>query len=184
MAGEDVYIVGGANSAGQAALYMSRFAATVTLLVRGSAFREMSEYFVREIGARGNFHVRLNTVVEAGQADFRLRGLVLRDTVADRTEEVAATAPFVMIGAAPRTDWLPEEVNRDERGFVRTGENAAPSGADPNRRSDLETSLPGVFPVDDVRAGSMKRVAAAVGEGSTVIRLVHDFLAQRRAAAE
>ena len=181
MADEEVYVVGGANSAGQAALHLGRFAARVTILVRGSSLSEMSDYLVQDLNSRDNITVRLNTVVREGRGDYRLRSLVLRDSASEKTEEVAATGVFIMIGASPRTGWLPAEVRRDERGYVLTGDSAAKAGTPPPR--SLETSLPGVFAVGDVRAGSMKRVAAAVGEGSTVIRVVHDYLAARESAA-
>lgn len=182
MADEEVYVVGGANSAGQAALYLSRFAAKVTILVRGSSLAEMSEYLVRDLNARDNIDVRLNTVVVDGRGDDRLRGLLIRDTASDRTEEVSAAAVFIMIGASPRTDWLPAEIQRDERGYIVTGDAASASAA---RRPPalLETSVLGVFAVGDVRAGSMKRVAAAAGEGSTAIRLVHEYLASVETSA-
>jgi thioredoxin reductase (NADPH) len=182
MTGEDVYIVGGANSAGQAALYFSRFARRVTLLVRGAALGEMSEYLVREIDVRPNVAVRLQTVVEGADADHRLRGLLLRNTASGRTDEVAATALFIMIGAAPSTSWLPPEIERDDRGYVRTGEDVGSVRSDGRRPDSLETSVPGVYAVGDVRAGSMKRVAAAVGEGSSAIRLIHDHLARLQAS--
>jgi len=122
MADEDVYVVGGANSAGQAALYLSRFAAKVTILVRGSSVAEMSEYLVRDLNARDNIAVQLHTVVVDGRGDDRLRRLVLRDTATDQTEEVSAAAVFIMIGASPRTAWLPAEIERDDRGYVLTPE--------------------------------------------------------------
>jgi thioredoxin reductase (NADPH) len=178
MVDEVVYVVGGANSAGQAALHLSRFAARVTILVRGSSLAEMSEYLVRDLNARDNIDVRLNTVVVDGRGDDRLRGLMIRDTASDRTEEVSAAAVFIMIGASPRTDWLPAEIQRDERGYILTGDSV-PEPARRRAPALLETSVPGVFAVGDVRAGSMKRVAAAVGEGSSAIRLVHEYLASR-----
>jgi thioredoxin reductase (NADPH) len=178
MVGEPVYIVGGANSAGQAALYLCRFARRVTLLVRGAALREMSEYLVREIGVRDNISVRLNSIIVEARGDSRLRSLVLRDSSTNQDEEVDATAVFIMIGAAPRTDWLPADIERDGKGFIRTGDEVS-LVAQTKHRPSLETSTPGVFAVGDVRAGSMKRVAAAVGEGSTAVRYVHDYLAVR-----
>lgn len=181
MAGEEVYVVGGANSAGQAAVYLSRFAARVTILVRGPSLTEMSEYLVRDLDARDNVEIRLNTVVAEGRGDYRLRSLVLRDTASGRTEEVPATAVFILIGASPRTGWLPADVARDDRGFILTGDAVPVASAEGHPPAQLETSIPGVFAVGDVHAGSMKRVAAAVGEGSTAIRQVHDHLDRREA---
>jgi thioredoxin reductase (NADPH) len=165
MRGEEVFVVGGANSAGQAAVHLARFAARVTLLVRGSSIATgMSEYLVRDIEAAPNIEVRLNTEITAARGDQRLRALHLRDRATGSNEEVPAAAVFVLIGAVPRTAWLPEVLRRDERGFVPTG-------------AGLQTSLPGVFAVGDVRADSVKRVASCVGEGSAAIRFVHEYLA-------
>jgi thioredoxin reductase (NADPH) len=178
MADEEVYVVGGANSAAQAALYLSRFAARVTVLVRESSLIAVSDYLVRDIEARDNIAVRLNTVAIEGRGDYRLRSLTIRDTASDRSEEVSATAVFIMIGASPRTGWLPRDVGRDNRGYILTGESAPVQvAADGRPNVALQTSIPGVFAVGDVRSGSMKRVAAAVGEGSTAIRMVHDYIA-------
>lgn len=177
MADEEVYVVGGANSAGQAALYLSRFAARVTMLVRGSSLTEMSDYLIRDIERRNNIAVRLNTVVVDAGGDHRLRSLTIHDAATDRTEDVPATAVFIMIGASPKTGWLPAAIQRDERGYILTGNGLS---AEPGRHGTerpLESSMPGVFAVGDVRAGSMKRVASAVGEGSSVVRLVHAYLA-------
>ena len=177
MADEEVYVVGGANSAGQAALYLSRFAAKVTILVRGSSLTEMSDYLIRDIERRNNIAVRLNTVVVDVRGDDRLRMLTIHDAATDRPEDVPATAVFIMIGASPKTHWLPAEIQRDDRGYILTGDSLStvPRRHGPER--PLESSMPGVFAVGDVRAGSMKRVASAVGEGSSVIRLVHAYLA-------
>jgi thioredoxin reductase (NADPH) len=160
--GASVFVVGGANSAGQAAVHLSRYAKTVTLLVRGQTLSSsMSQYLLDEIDAKENIDVRLATeVVEAG-GDGRLETLTLRGP--DDVTSVPADALFVLIGAHPRTEWLPAEIERDERGFVLTG-------------PDYATSLPGVFAIGDVRAGSVKRVASAVGEGSVVIQRVHQYL--------
>jgi thioredoxin reductase (NADPH) len=178
MANEPVYVVGGANSAGQAALYLSRFAKQVTILVRGPVLEEMSEYLVREIGVRDNIAVRVNTVIAEAHGDSRLRMVTIRDTASGQAEDVPATAVFIMIGAAPRTDWLPPDISRDAKGFILTGDDAV-SAAGGSTRAALETSVSGVFAVGDVRHGSMKRVAAAVGEGSTAVRFVHEYLARR-----
>ena len=178
MRGEEVFVVGGANSAGQAALHLSRFAAKVTVLVRGSSLAErMSDYLVREIKASPNVAVRLNHEVAGARGDQRLRSLILRNRLLGSTEEVPAMALFILIGAAPRTAWLPPELERDERGFIRTGSSL--SSASPHAPPlAFGTSLPGVFAVGDVRAGAAQRVASAVGEGSVVIRDVHEYLGQ------
>jgi thioredoxin reductase (NADPH) len=176
MSGEEVFVVGGANSAGQAALYLSRFAAKVTVLVRGLSLAEgMSDYLVREVEASPNVGVRLNCEITGARGDRRLRSLILRDRILGSTEEVPATAVFILIGAAPRTAWLPPELERDERGFILTGSRL--SSTSPHAKQfAFGTSLPGVFAVGDVRAGAAQRVASAVGEGSVAIRDVHEYL--------
>jgi thioredoxin reductase (NADPH) len=179
----EVFVVGGANSAGQAAVYLARYAAQVTLLVRGQSLAEdMSEYLVKEITTTPNIAVRLNVVVTGGAGRSRLESLTLQDRLSGLTQTVPATAVFVLIGAEPRTHWLPDSIVRDRWGFVVTGSDLL---ADGHRPGDwplerppmlLESSLPGVFAAGDVRRGSVKRVASAVGEGSVAIRLVHDYL--------
>jgi thioredoxin reductase (NADPH) len=176
MRGEEVFVVGGANSAGQAALHISRFAAKVTVLVRGSSLAEgMSDYLVREIEASPNVTVRLNCEIAGAHGDQRLRSLILRDGILGSTEEVPAMAAFILIGAAPRTAWLPPELERDERGFILTGSRLSSTSPDAKQFA-FGTSLPGVFAVGDVRAGAAQRVASAVGEGSVAIRDVHEYL--------
>jgi thioredoxin reductase (NADPH) len=183
MKGQEVYVVGGANSAGQAAMYLSKYASRVTLLVRGGALAaSMSDYLIKEIEAAENVAVRLNTQVVEGGGKGRLERLVLRDSASGRTETVPAVALFVLIGAEPRTDWLPREVVRDDRGYVVTGKDVSRYGQ-PRRGWYLgrlplllETSMAGVFAVGDVRHGSVKRVASAVGEGSIAVQLVHEYL--------
>ena len=172
MRDEEVVVVGGANSAGQAAVHLARYAAKVTLLVRGPSLEgAMSRYLIRDIEAAPNIEVRLNTEIVEARGDQRLGSLVLRDRAAGSTEEVPAAAVFVLIGAVPRTAWLPDHVRRDGRGFVLTGSDL---GA-----ASFATSLPGVFAVGDVRADSIKRVASSVGEGSSAIRFVHEYLRPR-----
>jgi thioredoxin reductase (NADPH) len=181
--GQEVYVVGGANSAGQAAVHLSKYASRVTLVVRGRSLKAgMSDYLVREIEDTDYVEVRLNTRVVGGGGEGRLERLVLEDTAAARTETVPAAGLFVLIGAQPRTGWLPEEVERDERGFILTGGDVPSGGREADRRAPkrpsmpLETSVHGVFATGDVRHGSVKRVTSAVGEGSIAIRLVHDYL--------
>ena len=178
MAGEDVYVVGGGNSAGQAALHLARYARQVTLLVRGpSLAASMSDYLIAQLEATRNVALRYRTSVLGGRSvDGCLVGLTLGDPHGTETEEVPAGGLFVLIGSMPRTSWLPAEVERDETGFVRTGRQV--TADDGTMRLSLETSLPGVFAVGDVRAGSIKRVATAVGDGATVIATLHGYLAQ------
>jgi thioredoxin reductase (NADPH) len=183
MKGREVFVVGGANSAGQAAVHLARYAAKVTMLVRGQSLAEsMSEYLVKEITSTPNIAVRRGAVVTGGAGTGRLENLTLLDQMSGVTETVPAAAVFVMIGAEPRTQWLPEDIRRDRWGFVVTGPDLMAGGHPPDgwplRRPPmlLESSLPGVFAVGDVRCGSVKRVASAVGEGSVAIRLIHDYL--------
>jgi thioredoxin reductase (NADPH) len=179
-AGEDVYVVGAANSAGQAALNLARYASKVVLVVRGEALEAtMSQYLVSRILAAPNVEVRLGTRVVAAEGVGHLERLSLCDA-AGAVEEVATNWLFVFIGAAPRTGWLGDDVQRDEKGFVLTGpELVAAAGRWPLTRSPLalETSVPGVFAAGDVRLDSMKRVASAVGEGAMAVHLVHRYLA-------
>ena len=185
-AGKTVHVIGGGNSAGQAALHLARFAKSVTLLVRGDTLAEsMSQYLIDQLAAAG---VRVETNVEVvggGPAD-RLDHLVLRDRSSGVDREVPSDALFVLIGAAPHTGWLPESIARDRWGYVLTGTDVLAEGgrrAWPHERppDPLETSVPGAFAVGDVRRGSVKRVASAVGEGSVVVSAVHQHLARVRA---
>jgi thioredoxin reductase (NADPH) len=181
---QDVYIVGGANSAGQAAAYLSRGAKSVTLLVRGNALeRSMSYYLIQQLEQIDNVHVRTCTEVVGMEGDQHLERITLRDNTSGDTETVDASWLFIFIGAAPRTDWLDGVVVRDDRGFVLAGPDlvatpdALPSGWIPERLPfHLETSVPGVFAAGDVRAESAKRVASAVGEGAMAVMLVHRYL--------
>jgi thioredoxin reductase (NADPH) len=185
LTGEEVYVVGGANSAGQAALHLSKFASRVTLLVRGESLEAgMSDYLINQIEATPNIAVRLCTQVVDGRGEDRLDRLTLEDGVTGRREEVDAAAVFVMIGAEPRTEWLGDTIRRDERGYILTGRDV-PVEAWPLQRPPLpyETSMPGVFAVGDARHGSVKRVAGAVGEGSVAIGSVHQYLAEQAALA-
>jgi thioredoxin reductase (NADPH) len=180
VAGQDAYVVGGANSAGQAVLHLSHFARRVTLVVRAATLEAgMSHYLVRQIEATPNIDVRTGTEVVGGGGDGWLDHLVLRSRTGGSPETVGAHALFLMIGARPHTAWLPDQVERDDDGFVLTGADlSAPAQEGLGRRPlPLETSLPGVLAVGDVRHGSVKRVASAVGEGAVAIPLVHRLLA-------
>ena len=182
--GEDVYVVGSANSAGQAVLNLARFANRVVLLVRSDSLeRSMSQYLVDRIRATSNIEVRLRTQVVAGRGEGHLQAVTLSNSSSGAVEEVPTNWLFVFIGASPRTDWLGDAITRDERGFVVTGQ-APLNGADAGSRWSLtrapfvlETSVPGVFAAGDVRLDSMKRVASAVGEGAMSVYLVHRYLA-------
>ena len=181
--GREVYVVGGGNSAGQAATYLSNYASRVTLLVRGNSLAaSMSDYLIREIEAAGNIDIRFNTQVIDGGGEGRLERLVLKDSLSGLTETVPTVALFVLIGARPHTDWLPQEIERDEWGFIVTGQDLLNDGLSPqgwhleHPPLLLETSMPGVFAIGDVRHRSVKRVASAVGEGSIAIQMVHQYL--------
>ena len=181
--GREVYVVGGGNSAGQAATYLSNYASRVTLLVRGDSLAaSMSDYLIKELEAAGNIDIRFNTQVIDGGGEGRLERLVLKDSLSGLTETVSAAALFVLIGARPHTDWLPQEIERDEWGFILTGQDLLHDGRFPqgwhleHPPLLLETSMPGVFAVGDVRHRSVKRVASAVGEGSIAIQMVHQYL--------
>jgi thioredoxin reductase (NADPH) len=178
--GRDVYVLGGANSAGQAALHLAEYARRVTLVARAASLAAgMSHYLVEQVEETPNVEVRLGTEVVGGTGDAWLESLALRrDGV---TETVQADALFVMIGARPNTHWLPAEITRTS-GFVCTGAEVESTGAWPLERLplSLETSMPGVFAAGDVRRGAMTRVASAVGEGSVAIAQVHDLLTAER----
>jgi thioredoxin reductase (NADPH) len=181
--GDEVYVVGAANSAGQAALNLSRFAKRVVLVVRAGTLADtMSRYLVERITATPTIAVRHRSEVVSGRGDGHLEALTIADRAAGTTEEVAASWLFVFIGASPRTEWLGADVVRDAKGFLVTGPDlASPASARgwPLARAPfaLETSVPGVFAAGDVRLDSMKRVASAVGEGAMSIYLVHRYLA-------
>jgi thioredoxin reductase (NADPH) len=179
MAEQEVYIVGAGNSAGQAAIHLAKTAARVTLVVRGVDLESsMSEYLIREIATKPNIDIRLGTRVVDGHGGYRLEGLVLDDARGGQREEVPAAALFIMIGAVPHTDWVGAGVQRDADGYLLTGRDVDTAGRRGRPPLPLETSVPGVFAVGDVRAGSVKRVASAVGEGSVAIRLVHEYLGE------
>jgi thioredoxin reductase (NADPH) len=172
--GSDVFVVGGGNSAGQAAVHLARYARQVTVLVRGESLAtSMSEYLLTEIAATPNIAVRYRTTIVGGGGDDRLEHLELRDSASDDVTTVGAAALFVLIGAEPFTSWLPPAVGRDDWGYIVTG----PDEQAPDRLT-FETEVPGVFAVGDVRRGSVKRVASAVGEGAVCVRLIHEHLAR------
>jgi thioredoxin reductase (NADPH) len=181
-ANQDVYIVGGANSAGQAAVYLAKGARSVTMLIRGQSLHaSMSHYLIEQIAGIPQISVRVCAEVAAAHGTDHLEQLTLRDSATGRTETVDAGWLFVFIGAAPRTDWLDGVVQRDSRGFVVTGPDL-PGGKQPagwqldRPPYHLEASVPGVFAAGDVRAESAKRVASAVGEGAMAVLLVHRYL--------
>jgi thioredoxin reductase (NADPH) len=179
----DVYIVGGANSAGQSAVYLSRMAKSVTLLVRGPSLeKSMSHYLIEQVENVPNITVRTCTTVVGARGDGHLEGLTLQDANTGETEDVAAQHLFVFIGAAPLTSWLDGVLERDDHGFVLTGPDLTADGEAPEEWPldrapyHLEASVPGVFVAGDVRAESAKRVASAVGEGAMAVMLVHRYL--------
>jgi len=179
MEGRDVYVVGGGNSAGQAAIHLARFARSVTILVRRPDLSAtMSDYLIREISYNPVISVRPCAEVVDGGGDAALGWLRLRDLESGEEERVEAAGLFLLLGAEPHCDWISDEVCRDERGFVLTGrdipKNLWRDGLPP---ANLSTTVPGVFAAGDVRGGSMKRVAAASGEGASVVPLVHAHLA-------
>jgi thioredoxin reductase (NADPH) len=184
--GQDVYIVGGANSAGQAAMYLARHAKSVTLLVRGPALeRSMSYYLIKQIEDVPNISVRTCTEVIEAAGEDHLESLTLRDNASGATETVSAQLLFLFIGAAPLTDWLDGVVVRDSAGFVIAGPDLSVGGERPRGWEldrmpyHLETSVPGVFVAGDARSESAKRVASAVGEGALAVMLVHRYLEKR-----
>jgi thioredoxin reductase (NADPH) len=179
VADRDVFVVGGANSAGQAALHLARYARQVTIVARAATLDAgMSQYLVRQIAATPNITVCVECEVVDGGGDGKLEHLVLRDNRAGTDTDVHADGLFLLIGARPHTDWLPASIRRDEQGYVLTG-NDVPADAWPRDRPphSLETSLPRVFAAGDTRHGSVKRVASAVGEGSVTIQHLHQLFA-------
>jgi thioredoxin reductase (NADPH) len=177
---EDVVIVGGANSAGQAAMYFAGEGARVHILVRRTIEEGMSQYLVDRIHAHPNVEVRSRTQVVSASGNGHLEGV--HTTGEDGERDIRATAMFIFIGARPQTDWLGDRVQRDERGFVLSGPDVGPRP--PGWSLDrepllLETSTPGIFVAGDVRSGSTKRVASSVGEGAMAVRFVHEHLAGR-----
>jgi thioredoxin reductase (NADPH) len=180
--GQDVYLVGGANSAGQAAVYLARYARHVTLVVRADRLEKgMSQYLVDQLRALPNVSVRLNSEVVEAFGDEHLEALSIADRADGTQQRVDADFLFVFIGAYPNTDWMGETIARDNRGFILSGAELLSDGTAPRWTLErepflLETSLPGVFVAGDVRRSSMKRVASAVGEGAMAVYLVHQYL--------
>jgi thioredoxin reductase (NADPH) len=177
--GQRVVVIGGANSAGQAAVYFSKYAGRVTMLVRGPSLeKSMSQYLIEQIAALPNIDVRTRSSATVAEGEGgRLRRL--RVAGPDGEETLEADACFVFIGASPRTDWLAGVVARDERGFILAGRDAQVNGWTLQREPYvLETTVPGVFVAGDVRARSIKRVASAVGEGSMAVSLIHEYLVE------
>jgi thioredoxin reductase (NADPH) len=183
--GEDVYIVGGANSAGQTAMYCSRYARRVVMLVRRpSLAASMSQYLIDQIKQTPNIYIEYNSSITEVYGDGRLEAISVHCTESGDTNTYPAYSLFILIGAMPQTDWLDGIVERDERGFILTGDDLMRDGKPPkNWNLDrapglLETSVPGIFAVGDVRKGSVKRVASGVGEGSVAISFVHQYLSK------
>ena len=183
MKDQEVYVVGAGNSAGQAAMHLSKYASRVSVVVRGDSLEaSMSHYLIQEIQAADNIEVLLNTRVVDGGGRGRLENLTFEYSPYGLTETVPAAGLFVLIGAEPHTGWLPEEIIRDEGGYVVTGRDLAQYGQ-PRREwhverlpLEMETSMAGVFAVGDVRHGSVKRVASAVGAGSIAVQSVHEYM--------
>ena len=177
--GNDVYLIGAGNSAGQAAIFFSSHARSVTLLVRGESLAaSMSHYLIEQIATKANIRVETQSEVVAVHGDERLEEIEVIDRKTGTTSRRAATVLFVLIGAEAATDWLPSEIARDGHGFIVTGADAMKEGQWTADREPfaLETSVPGIFAVGDIRSGSVKRVAAAVGEGGMAIAFVHRHL--------
>jgi thioredoxin reductase (NADPH) len=184
MTGKSVFVLGGGNSAGQAAVYLARFARQVTILVRRASLADtMSTYLRTEIENTANIDVRTRVAVVDGTGAGTLEALVLEDLDTADRETVPADALFAMIGSVPQTEYLGEQVRRDGWGFILTGSDLTGDGTErPEGRAPLmfETSLPGVFAIGDVRHGSVKRVASAVGAGAMVVAMVHEYLAMQQ----
>jgi thioredoxin reductase (NADPH) len=177
--GEPVAVIGGANSAAEAAVHLAKFASRVSVLVRSPSITDsMSDYLTQQLDSLTNVEIRLNTEVVDASEEQQLRSVVVRNNATGVDHQLDVTGLFILIGFAPRTDWLPDEIARDERGFVLTGDDAR-VGGDRHGPLPLETSMAGVFAAGDVRRDSVKRIATAVGEGVSVTNQIHEYLAQR-----
>src|SRR6266403_6344008 len=183
--GEIVYVVGGANSAGQAAMNFARYAERVIILVRGDSLsRTMSQYLIEQVQATPNIQLWTHASVAEAHGETHLEEISVLCSDTNKVERVPANAMFIFIGALPRTDWLANTVERDERGFLLTGpdlirDGQRPKGWTPERDPFLlETNVPGIFAVGDVRHGSIKRVASGVGEGSVAVQFIHQYLSK------
>ncbi len=183
--GEEVYIIGGANSAGQAAMYFSKYASQVTILVRGESLtKSMSQYLIDQINETPNIKVMVHSSVIEAKGETSLEAISIANSQTGETQTVPATSLFIFIGAVPRTDWLDGVIERDSRGFILTGQDLKHGGVRPKgwtlERDPflLETNIPGVFAVGDVRHNSVKRVASGVGEGSICVQFVHQYLSK------
>lgn len=180
---QQVFVIGGANSAGQGAMFFSRFASKVTMLVRASDLTKgMSQYLVDQISATDNIEVRTRTIVEAVSGESQLEALTLRDINTNETESVPAAAMFIFIGAVPHSEMVAEVVECNRAGFILTGSDLLRNGKHPRGWTLprdpylLECSVPGIFAAGDVRQGAVRRVASAVGEGAIAVSLVHQYL--------
>jgi thioredoxin reductase (NADPH) len=182
VAGRQLFLVGGANSAGQAAVHLSRLAQQVTLLIRGDKLeKSMSHYLIEQVRAIPNVHIRINSEVVAASGEEHLENITIADRATGSEEQVVADFLFIFIGARPHTEWLGDVVARDDRGFILAGpellrDDATPRWTLEREPALLETSMPGVFVAGDVRRSSMKRVASAVGEGAMAVQLIHRYL--------
>jgi thioredoxin reductase (NADPH) len=182
---EEVYIIGGANSAGQAAMFFSKYSKRVIMLVRGpSLAATMSQYLIDQIVQTPNIQIEVNTQVVEVHGEGRLAEISLHCHQSGETTRIPATALFIFIGAEPRTEWLNGTLERDPKGFILTGTDLLKDGKPPKDWALdrdpylLETSIPGVFAAGDVRCGSAKRVASGVGEGSVAVQFVHQYLSK------
>jgi len=182
---EDVFVIGGANSAGQAAMYFSKYARRVVMLVRGSSLAtSMSQYLINQLRETPNIQIEFNSSVVEAHGEDHLESISVMCSTTNEVNRVPANSLFIMIGAAPNTNWLADVVERDERGFIYSGRDLMRDGKRPKGwpldrdPGLLETNVPGIFVVGDVRHGSVKRVASGVGEGSVAISFVHQYLSK------
>jgi thioredoxin reductase (NADPH) len=183
--GETVYIIGGANSAGQAAMHFSKFAGRVIMLVRGESLAAtMSHYLIEQIEKTENIEVWSKSSVVAVHGDTRLSAITVLCSTTNEKQELSASSLFIFIGAQPRTEWLGDLIMRDKKGFILSGPDLMKDGKRPaswtldRDPGLLESNVPGIFAVGDVRHGSIKRVASGVGEGAVVVQFIHQYLAK------